>query len=306
MPASATVAARTMRAAVLQAPRSITVERRTVPEPRAGETLVRLEGSGVCASSLPLWEGREWFEYPLESGSPGHEGWGVEVESGRPVAVLSQHAFAEYVAVPAERLVPLPAALDGVVFPGEALGCALNVFARSGVRAGDTVAVVGTGFLGLLLVQLCVAAAARTFAFSRRPESLELARSFGAETPAEARDETCDVVIEAGGVQETLELATRLCRVRGRLVLAGYHQDGRRSVDVQLWNWRGLDVVNAHERDPAVVLRGLRAAADAVVAGRIDPLPLCTHVLPLERLEEAFELARTRPPEFVKAVVVTA
>ena len=37
-----------------------------------------------------------------------------------------------------------------------------------------------------------------------------------------------------------------LTRVRGRLVVAGYHQDGPRQVDMQLWNWRGLDVINAH------------------------------------------------------------
>ncbi|MBA2383243.1 MAG: L-iditol 2-dehydrogenase, partial [Actinobacteria bacterium] len=46
------------------------------------------------------------------------------------------------------------------------------------------------------------------------------------------------------------------------------------------------------------------AAATAVADGRLDPLPLYTHVLPLERLEDAFELARTRPSGFVKAVVV--
>src|SRR5206468_2070300 len=52
-----------------------------------------------------------------------------------------------------------------------------------------------------------------------------------------------DVVIEATGRQEPLDLAARLVRVRGRLVVAGYHQDGARTVDMQLWNWRGLDVV---------------------------------------------------------------
>jgi threonine dehydrogenase-like Zn-dependent dehydrogenase len=303
MTATAPVAARTMRAAVLLAPRRLELVRRSVPEAGAGEVLVRLQGCGVCASSLPLWEGRPWFRYPVEPGTPGHEGWGVEVESGRRVALLCQRAFAEYAVAPEELVVPLPPGLDGP-FPGEALGCALNIFARSGVRPGDTVGIVGTGFLGLLLVQLCVRAGARTLAFSRRPESLELARSFGAETPADADDESCDVAIEAVGAQETLDFAAGLCRVRGRLVIAGYHQDGPRSVDLQLWNWRGLDVVNAHERDPAVAVEGIRAAAAAVVEERLDPLPLYTHVLPLERLDGAFELARTRPPGFVKALAV--
>jgi threonine dehydrogenase-like Zn-dependent dehydrogenase len=303
--APAGIATRTMRAAVVEAPRRIDIRRSPVPEPREGEVLVRMEGSGVCASDLPLWEGRSWFAYPCEPGVPGHEGWGVDVESGRRVAFLSPRAYAEYVVVPKDLVVALSDVGD-VPFPGEALGCALNIFSRSGVRAGSTVGVVGAGSLGLLLVQLCVGAGAKALVFSRRTSSLELARSFGAETPAEPLDESCDVVIEAAGVQATLDLATRLVRVRGRLVIAGYHQDGPRSVDMQLWNWRGLDVVNAHERDPGVYVEGIRAAVAAVAEGQLDPQPLYTHRLPLDRLGEAFELVRTRPEGFVKALVIAA
>jgi threonine dehydrogenase-like Zn-dependent dehydrogenase len=290
--------------AVLEAPGRIVAQSSRLPEPLEGEVLVRLEGCGVCASSLPLWEGRPWFEYPLEPGAPGHEGWGVEVETGRRVALLGLRSFAEYECVSCDLVVPLPPELGEKPFPGEALGCAMNVLARTGVGPGDTVGVVGAGFLGLLLAQLCVGAGARTLVFSRRETGRRLARNVGAETPSEAHDESCDVAIEAGGVQETLELAGRLCRVRGRLVLAGFHQDGRRSVDVQLWNWRGLDVVNAHERDPAIRLEGIREAAAAVVDGRLDPAPLYTHTRPLVRLHEAFELMRRRPEGFVKALVV--
>jgi threonine dehydrogenase-like Zn-dependent dehydrogenase len=299
-----TVTGGTPTAAVLEGPRRVTPRPVRLQEPRDGDVVVRLEGCGVCASSLPVWEGRPWFHYPLEPGAPGHEGWGVEVETGRRVALLGLHSFAVYDSVPDELVAPLPSELDGQPFPGEALGCAMNVFARSGVSRGDTVAVVGAGFLGLLLAQLCVGAGARTLLLSRRETARRLARDFGAETPREVEDESCDVAIEAGGVQETLELAGRLCRVRGRLVVAGFHQDGQRSIDMQLWNWRGLDVVNAHERDDAVRIDGIRAAADAVVDGRLDPARLYTHTFPLDRLGEAFELARRRPEGFVKALVV--
>jgi threonine dehydrogenase-like Zn-dependent dehydrogenase len=295
-----------MRAAVLGAPGQTSVETCAFPEPPEDEVIVRIEGCGVCASSLPVWEGRAWFDYPLAPGAPGHEAWGVEVETGNRVAVISQHAFAEYAAVRPSRLVPLPAELGGMPFPGEALGCAVNVFNRSGVSAGDTVAVVGTGFLGLLLVQLCVGADARTLAFSRRESSLELARLFGAETPARSPDQTCDVAIEAAGAQETLDAAARLCRIRGRLVIAGYHQDGLRTVDLQLWNWRGLDVVNAHERDEVTAVEGVRAAVAAVRVGQLDPSLLYTHTFPMEQIDEAFELLRSRPQGFVKALVEIA
>jgi NADPH2:quinone reductase len=302
--ASTLHAVETMTAAVVEGPGRVAFARIAAPEPRPDDVLVRVEGCGVCASSIPLWEGRPWFTYPLAPGAPGHEGWGVEVESGRRVAFVSYTAFAELEAVPREAVVPLPEELDAP-FPAEAIGCAMNVFARSGVRARDTVAIVGCGFLGLLLVQLCVGAGARVRAFSRRPDALELARYFGAATPDELEEESCNVVIETGGVQATLDQATRLCGVRARLVVAGYHQDGERSVDMQIWNWRGLDVINAHERELSRYVEGIRAGAAAVVEGQLDPIPLLTHVLPLRRLRDAFELARTRPPGFVKAVVVT-
>ena len=71
-----------------------------------------------------------------------------------------------------------------------------------------------------------------------------------------------------------------------------------------LWNWRGLDVINAHERDPEVVRAGVRAGIDAVATGRLDPLALYTHRYPLERLGEALDAARDRPEGFIKALVV--
>ncbi len=114
----------------------------------------------------------------------------------------------------------------------------------------------------------------------------------------------CDVVIEAAGTQPTLDLAGPLVRVRGRLVIAGFHQDGPRQVDMQLWNWRGLDVINAHERDPAVYVEGIRAAATAVSHGGLDPAPLYTHRFALDHLDEALETARTRPDGFIKALVM--
>src|SRR4051812_2602002 len=72
----------TMRTATILSPGATTAVDTARPEPKAGEVRIRLEGSGVCASSLPVWEGREWFEYPREAGSPGHEGWGIVDATG--------------------------------------------------------------------------------------------------------------------------------------------------------------------------------------------------------------------------------
>jgi threonine dehydrogenase-like Zn-dependent dehydrogenase len=246
-------------------------------------------------------------------------GDGVEsLRCGDRVAVLAERAFAEAVTVPADDAILLPDALSETAVLGEPLGCATNIFQRSEIRAGQTVAIVGIGFLGALLTQLATHAGARVIALSRRPFSLEFARAAGAghtlplddhwkiieQVKALTDGKWCERVIECTGLQWPLDLAGELTAERGRLVIAGYHQDGLRQVNLQLWNWRGIDVINAHERDPAMYVQGMRAAVALMERGVLDPEPLYTHRLPLDRLGDALELTRTRPAGFMKAVVM--
>jgi threonine dehydrogenase-like Zn-dependent dehydrogenase len=304
-----------VRAAVLKAPGHVALHALPDPEAAAGEVLVRLQGSGVCASELPLWEGREWFTYPRPAGEPGHEGWGM-VEAvgagvaglapGQRVTFIGAGAHAEYAVVPAGECVRHD---FDEPFPGEPLACAMNAFARSRVRGGERVAVVGAGFFGLLLVQLCRGVAQEIAVFSRRGSALEQARALGAtethDSYAEVAGEgSFDAVFEVTGHQEPLDLAAQLCRIRGRLVIVGYHQDGLRTVNLQLWNWRGLDVINAHEREPRRYVEGLRAAVDAVATRRLQPAPLLTHHFGLDELAAAYTISSDRPDGFVKAVWV--
>jgi threonine dehydrogenase-like Zn-dependent dehydrogenase len=314
------------RFAILQGPRAVALESRTLPEPGPRQVRLRLEGCGVCGSNLPAWEGRPWFRYPLPAGSPGHEGWGLvdavgeevrDLRPGQRVAALTFHAFADYDFAEASHVLPLPPALDGEPFPGEALGCAVNVFKRADIRAWHTVAVIGVGFMGALLVNLAAKTGARVIALSRRPFALEIARQMGASETiplsersrvidaikALTRDNLCERVIEATGLQEPLHLAGELTAERGRLVIAGFHQDGMREVNLQLWNWRGLDVINAHERDPCAYLEGMRAAIGAVAEGRLDPRPLYTHQFRLEEISRAFDAMRDRDGPFLKALL---
>ncbi|WP_371087582.1 zinc-binding dehydrogenase [Variovorax sp. RCC_210] len=315
-----------MYASVISSPRTAVLQRVERPEPAAGQVLLQLEGSGVCASSLPLWEGREWFTYPQPAGAPGHEGWGRVaavgdgVESlrvGDRVAALTYRAHAEYDIADSTAVVPLPPALDGVAMPGEPLGCAVNIFRRCDIGPGQTVAIVGIGFLGAVLTRLASQAGARVIAISRRPFALEVARASGAAHTLAMEDHwrileevkrltggaMCERVIEAVGLQWPLDLAGELTGERGRLVVAGYHQDGTRQVNMQMWNWRGIDVVNAHERDPRMYVQGIRDAISLMAQGTLDAAPLFTHRFPLDRLGEALEMTRTRPDGFLKAVV---
>jgi D-arabinose 1-dehydrogenase-like Zn-dependent alcohol dehydrogenase len=96
------------------------------------------------------------------------------------VATLSQHGYAEFDVADAAAVVPLPAEIDGRPFPGEPLGCAMNILARSGIEPGQTVAILGIGFLGAVLTRLASNAGARVIAISRRPCALAMARRIGA------------------------------------------------------------------------------------------------------------------------------
>ncbi|HET7463844.1 MAG TPA: zinc-binding dehydrogenase [Longimicrobium sp.] len=316
----------TMKAARLAGPGQVVLEEVPLPEPGAGQVRIRMEGCGVCASNLTPWAGPEWMRYPTDPGALGHEGWGVidavgdgveGLAEGQRVAALSYNAYAQYDVADASGVVPLPAQLAGQSFPGEPLGCAMNIFRRSGIVSGQTVAIVGIGFLGALLARLAKDAGARVIAISRRPFSLDVARRMGADELIpmddhgriieQVRELTggvfADRVIEAVGKQWPLDLAAELTRERGRLVIAGYHQDGPRQVNMQLWNWRGLDVINAHERDPQVYVDGIRAAVDAVATGRLDPAPLYTHAFALDQLGDALDATRDRPDGFLKALI---
>jgi threonine dehydrogenase-like Zn-dependent dehydrogenase len=207
--------------------------------PARDEVLVRLRGCGVCASNLPVWQGREWFRYPLEAGAPGHEGWGEvvaigedvsDVAIGDEVALLSQHAYATHDFAPASMLARIRDCAGDRPLPGELLACVMNILRRSDIRAGQWLAIVGVGFMGALLVQGAARAGARVIALTRRAWAREMAHRCGAAYALDTADRNaavgavleltdgagCERVIEAGGEQATLDLSSALCAEGGR------------------------------------------------------------------------------------------
>lgn len=315
-----------MKASVIKAPKEVELNDVKMPEPSKGEVRIRMEGCGLCASNLPMWEGREWFEYPVAPGNPGHEGWGVvdkvgegveDFRKGDRVTAITYNAFAAYDIANAGHLIKLPESLNGLPFPGEPLGCAMNIFERSDIKEGQTVAIIGIGFLGSLLVQLAHQAGARVIAISRKKSSLLMAQKCGADETIKMDDHWkiiekvkeltngsfCERVIEATGKQWPIDLAGELTAERGKLIIAGFHQDGPRQVNMQLWNWRGIDVINAHERDQQKYTEGMKKAVEAVEEGRLNPSMLYTHIFPAEQLQEAFEVHYESPEGFVKALI---
>ncbi len=317
----------TMTSWQLAAPGKFKAVQVALPEPGPHEVRVRMEGCGLCASSIPVWEGRSWFTYPQENGNPGHEGYGivdkvgtgvVDFAVGDRVTGLTFHSFADYDLAKASELVKIPEDLKYMPLPGEPLGCAVNIFRRSLIDSNSRVAIIGTGFLGSLLTQMAHRKGAEVFAISRRPYSLEFASQMGADhlLPFDDADyvekkigeltdgKGCDCVIEATGAQASLDLATRLVSFGGRIVVAGFHQGGLRQVNMQEWNWKGIDVINAHERDPARYVAGIREALESIRTCQLDVTPLFTHYFTPDRLNEAFEMLVERPDGFMKAIVL--
>jgi threonine dehydrogenase-like Zn-dependent dehydrogenase len=316
----------TMAAAVLLRPRLFDIRRVPLPIPAPNQVRIRVEGCGIRSADLTPWEGKPWLTYPYKAGEPGREAWGIidsvgyqmkYYQTGERVAFFSQQSFAEYELVEPVDMVRLPEALNGKPFPAATLASAVNVFRRCEINRGDTVSIVGMGALGVLLAQLAALTGARVIAIGRRPCSLKVASESGAwqtiqftqnwDVVDKVRDlnsgNLCNVVIEATGAQPGLDLASELAAEYGRLIIAGCHQEGPRHVNMQLWNWRGLDVVNAHERRSQVLHEGLQEAVGAVEFNLIDPSPLYTHQFPLDEINEAFSTASSRPHDFMKALI---
>lgn len=305
-----------MRSATLVEPRQFRIDSVDLPEPGEGEVRIRVRGCGVCGSDMGPWKGFPGMAYPLQPGAPGHEAFGtVEavgpgvqgLAAGQAVTALTYQAYAEYDLARADSVISLPGTLADRPVLGEPIACAVNVMRRSGVREGDTVVLLGTGFLGTLLIQLLRRyKPSRVVAVSRRRMDPGFAERLGVEVLTYQDDIPggADVVIEATGKQGPLDLATNLVRVRGRLIVAGYHQDGPRTVNMQLWNWNGIDVINAHERDPAVYRSGMEEGVRLLAAGEIDLEPLITHTFPLADIGQAFRMTEERLEGFLKSVVL--
>lgn len=306
------------RIARLVGPRSSGVTTDEVGSPAEGEVLVRVLACGVCASELHAWEG-PLSAYPV---AMGHEPVGVVVEPGSGVTGVAVGdrvtgragpAFADYLLADQGDLVVVPSDMSLADAIGEPLGCVVEGLRRTHVGPGDSVAVVGLGYMGLLTLELLhVGQAGRVVAIDPRADARSVALQLGASealAPGEdeiaARTGAFDVVIEATGRQAGLDAATELVREHGVLTILGFHQGARRTVDLETWNWKSIDVVNAHVRRRDLLTGAIRRGIELVGEGQIQPGRLVTYRFPLEDVDRAFEALASKPPGFIKAIVVS-
>lgn len=315
-----------MKQSILVAPRQNELVEKKIPEIGPRDVLVKMVVSGVCASELLDWRGGGGT-YPKEH---GHEVTGEVVEVGKEVrrvkvgqlvTGLFSKGFAEYVVADEDRVIPVPEGVHPEAALGEPISCVISGVRRTRVEPGDTVVVIGLGFMGLLTLQaISLRGPARVIAVDLREEALEKAKSLGAhETyrPDEVPDRLkmaswdrlgqgygAEVVIEASGSQAGLSLASELVREHGFLSIVGYHQGGPRSVDVELWNWKAIDVLNAHERRADAQMDSMRRGLDLVARGLIDVASLVSHRFSLGEVDRAFQALDEKPEGFCKSIIL--
>ncbi|WP_354574248.1 zinc-binding dehydrogenase [Frigoribacterium sp. UYMn621] len=284
---------------------------RDLPAPDRGQVVIAVRMSGVCASEL-----YDWIQPPPQMVPVGHEPVGEVVAVGADVAFCIGdwvtgrvlRAFASHVVAEASDLALVPSKLRPNEVLGEPVGCVVEGLRRTRVGEGARIAVIGTGFMGLVMVQLLAhSLAGNVTAVDPRADARGAALDNGADaahSPDEMGDATdkFDVVIEATGAQSGIDLSTRLVRPHGTLSILGYHRTPR-VVDMQQWNYKALDVVNAHVRDRRLLRDAVAIGLNLAAQGRIDPGRLITHRFACDEIDEAFATLRDKPDGFIKAVI---
>ena len=309
-----------MRQAILKSAECSELVETAQPSCGESDVLVKVEACGVCTSELPQW--RDGNEVPAKL---GHEVVGivehvgervVGFASGQRVTGLFEEGFAEYAAAPAERVLTLPDNLRTSPALGEPLACAVSAARRTQVELGDHVVIIGLGYMGLLMIQLLrLEGAAYVVGVDLREDALAFAKTLGADetfhldkVPAQlthlSKGYSADIVVEATGTQAGLTLAGSMVKPHGVLSILGYHQNGPRNVDMQLWNHKALNVLNAHERREDYRMDCMKRGLALASAHRLELAPLITHTYELAQVDEAFRAASTKPEGFIKAVII--
>jgi L-iditol 2-dehydrogenase len=295
------------------------------PEPGPGEVLVQVEVAltdGTDAKAFRRGHPILLGELP----SPfGHEFCGIDVGSGERVVAansapcgecppcrrgqeelcanlypLLNGAYAEYVLVPAHiverNLLPVPSGLASEVAAMIGpLACCLHGADQARIEAGQTVAVVGLGPVGLMLCAAAKDAGANVVAVGGRPEHRELASAFGA-VPGDGRG--ADVVIEVAGTEESWADSVDLVRAGGTVVFfGGRERDSEQTVEGFRLHYEELTLRGAFHHTP----RTVRAALAFLASGAYPWDLLVTHQVGLDGVAD---LLADPPRDLLKAAVI--
>ncbi|MGQ9629354.1 MAG: zinc-dependent alcohol dehydrogenase [bacterium] len=303
--------------------RKVEVRDIEVGPPKPDEVQVEVRANGICQADVAFFTGKEVREYPFVA---GHEGVGVVTQVGSAVEGFSpgdvvacgRNTFASVVNCPHQFVAKIPLPVnDFSLWIVEPVACVVNGLRYFGVSPGDRVVLIGAGFMGLMILQgLNRSLASEVIAVDIDSERLRMAERFGATEAIDVNSgvgedrleglkrEKADVVIEAAGTPQALDLATEITRTAGRLCIFSWHHE-RRAVDLSRWHIGGFEVLNTSpmiDWDRGFFKNFPRAIA-LMKKGVFDLKPLITHISPCERAQELFEIAADRREGYIKGVV---
>jgi L-iditol 2-dehydrogenase len=329
-----------MRALVVERPGRAELQLVQKPEAGPGEVLVRVGAAGICGSDVEVLEGRrpaQYVRYPI---IPGHE-WSGTVEAvgpdveqiGEGAVVVAEGfracgdcarcregrtnlceldyaetgfthagAFAEFVCIPARLVHQLPPGSDlAAAAVLEPAACVAQGLLEIDLRPGMTVAVVGSGTLGLLAVALLNRVSpARLALVGTRAPRLALGAAMGATETWNVREDKrpgsgFDLVFEAAGTPEGAHTAVDLARRGGTVVLEGISgQTGGIDADAVVLGHLSVQGVFGASRN------AWRWVTELFAAGLLDTEPLISHSFPLDRHGEAFDALTDRRADALK------
>ncbi len=221
-------------------------------------------------------------------------------------------SLCEWLHMPARSCYPLPDAIDdtqGALI--EPLGVAIHAIDLARIRVGDTVAILGAGPIGLLVLQLArLAGASLAFVADPLAGRLALAERWGARpVPCEGDDPAhavmrdtggrgVDVAIEAAWADASIEQAAAMCRLGGRLVLVGIPGDDHLAMKHSTARRKGLTVRLCRRMKHVH-----RRAIDLILRGRVDLAGLVSHRFPLADAAEAFRMNAAYEGGVVKVMI---
>ncbi|MGA3189437.1 MAG: alcohol dehydrogenase catalytic domain-containing protein [Bryobacteraceae bacterium] len=328
-----------MTAAVLYGKEDVQIETVDVPQIGRGDVLVRVRAALTCGTDVKVFRRGYHARMIVPPALFGHELGGDIVAMGKDVRgfkmgqrvvaansapcgecfycqrnqenlcedlLFNNGAYAEYIRIP-ERIVRknMYEVPDHVSYQDaalvEPLACVLRGLEESGVRPGDTIAVIGLGPIGMMFVRLAKAVCnARVIAIGRRPQQLLRASRMGADETVLNCDGAdvvgpvhemtggrgADVVIEAVGQPEVWQLAIKLLRRGGVVNFFGGCPDGTLlSLDTNLLHYSELTCKASFHHTPALI----RKALDLVSRGYVGAKDFVNHSEPLTNLLQVMQ-----------------
>jgi len=328
-----------MTAAVLYGKENVQIETVDVPQIGRGDVLVRVRAALTCGTDVKVFRRGYHARMIVPPALFGHELGGDIVAMGKDVRgfkmgqrvvaansapcgecfycrrnqenlcedlLFNNGAYAEYIRIP-ERIVRrnMYEVPDHVSYQDaalvEPLACVLRGLEESGVRPGDTVAVIGLGPIGMMFVRLAKAVCnARVIAIGRRPQQLLRASRMGADETVLNCDGAdvvgpvhemtggrgADVVIEAVGLPEVWQLAIKLLRRGGVVNFFGGCPDGTNlNLDTNLLHYSELTCKASFHHTPALI----RKALDLVSRGYVGAKDFVNHSEPLTNLLQVMQ-----------------